>query len=57
MEKLRNLIKEVLSNPSKKENCGCGGNCCKAPTITEGQSSKLISENLAYDRDWETDKA
>jgi len=48
MEKLRKLIKEALTNPPKKENCGCGGSCCKAPTLTEGKSSKLISENLAY---------
>jgi len=50
MERLRSLIKEVLSTPSKKKdcNCGCGGCDKKAPIITEGRIKKAISEGLTY---------
>ena len=50
MERLRSLIKEVLSTPPKKKdcNCGCGGCDKKAPIITEGRIKKAISEGLTY---------
>lgn len=50
MTRLRLLIKEVLSTPPKKKDCGCGCNDCdgKAPIITEGRIKKAISEGLTY---------
>ena len=49
MTRLRSLIKEVLSQPKKKD-CGCGCNDCggKAPILTEGKVKHLISEGLQY---------
>ena len=49
MTRLRSLIKEVLSQPKKKD-CGCGCNDCggKAPILTEGKFKSLISEGLQY---------
>ena len=49
MEHLRSLIKEVLSQPKKKD-CNCGCNDCegKAPILTEGKVKHLISEGLQY---------
>ena len=49
MTRLRSLIKEVLSQPKKKD-CGCGCNTCgdKAPILTEGKFKSLISEGLQY---------
>ena len=49
MTRLRSLIKEVLSQPKKKD-CNCGCNKCggKAPIITEGKVKHLISEGLQY---------
>ena len=49
MTRLRTLIKEVLSQPKKKD-CGCGCNDCggKAPILTEGKVKHLISEGLQY---------
>jgi len=49
MTRLRSLIKEVLSQPKKKD-CGCGCNDCggKAPILTEGRIKKAISEGLTY---------
>ncbi len=49
MERLRSLIKEVLTVQPKKDcNCGCGGCNKKAPIITEGRIKKAISEGLTY---------
>jgi hypothetical protein len=49
MERLRSLIKEVLTVQPKKDcNCGCGGCSKKAPIITEGRIKKAISEGLTY---------
>ena len=50
MTRLRSLIKEVLSTPPKKKDCGCGCNDCdgKSPIITEGRIKKAISEGLTY---------
>jgi hypothetical protein len=49
MTRLRSLIKEVLSQPKKKD-CGCGCNDCggKAPILTEGKFKPLISEGLQH---------
>ena len=49
MTRLRSLIKEVLSQPKKKD-CNCGCNTCgdKAPILTEGKFKSLISEGLQY---------
>ena len=49
MTRLRSLIKEVLSQPKKKD-CNCGCNDCggKAPILTEGKVKHLISEGLQY---------
>ena len=52
MTRLQTLIKEVLSQPKKKD-CGCGCNTCgdKAPILTEGKFKSLISEGLQYHMD------
>jgi len=52
MTRLQTLIKEVLSQPKKKD-CGCGCNDCggKAPILTEGKVKHLISEGLQYHMD------
>ena len=52
MTRLQSLIKEVLSQPKKKD-CGCGCNDCegKAPILTEGKIKHLISEGLQYHMD------
>ena len=52
MTRLKSLIKEVLSQPKKKD-CGCGCNDCggKAPILTEGKVKHLISEGLQYHMD------
>ena len=52
MTRLQTLIKEVLSQPKKKD-CGCGCNDCggKAPILTEGKIKHLISEGLQYHMD------
>ena len=52
MTRLRSLIKEVLSQPKKKD-CNCGCNDCggKAPVLTEGKVKHLISEGLQYHMD------
>jgi len=49
MTRLQSLIKEVLSQPKKKD-CNCGCNDCggKAPILTEGKVKHLISEGLQY---------
>ena len=49
MTRLRSLIKEVLSQPKKKD-CGCGCNDCggNAPILTEGKVKHLISEGLKH---------
>ena len=52
MTRLRSLIKEVLSQPKKKD-CNCGCNDCggKAPILTESKVKHLISEGLQYHMD------
>ena len=51
MTRLQSLIKEVLSQPKKKD-CNCGCNDCggKAPILTEGKIKHLISE--VYNTTW-----
>ena len=52
MTRLRSLIKEVLSQPKKKDcNCGCNDCGSKAPILTEGKVKHLISEGLQYHMD------
>jgi hypothetical protein len=58
MERLRNLIKEILSTPPKeKEGCDCGcGGCSGTPskgiTLNESLAPKqILSENLRYHLD------
>ena len=49
MTRLQTLIKEVLSQPKKKDcNCGCNDWGGKAPILTEGKVKHLISEGLQY---------
>jgi len=52
MARLRSLIKEVLSQPKKKD-CNCGCNTCgnKSPVLTEGKTKINISEGLTYHMD------
>ena len=52
MTRLRSLIKEVLSQPKKKD-CNCGCNTCgnKSPVLTEGKTKINISEGLTYHMD------
>ena len=54
MERLRKLIKEVLSTPPKKDECNCGCHTCEnvgnpGVLINESLNKKVIlSENLQY---------
>ena len=54
MERLTNLIKEVLSTPPKKKDCNCGCGGCSKPTpkgiaLNESIAPKqILSENLRY---------
>jgi len=54
MERLRKLIKEVLSTPPKKDSCNCGCHTCEnignpGVLINESLNKKVIlSENLQY---------
>jgi hypothetical protein len=50
MNKIQQLIREVLNNYLKEDKCGCGCNDCnKAPILTENLKGKLlISEGLKY---------
>jgi len=54
MERLRSLIKEVLSTPPKKKDCNCGCNTCEnvgnpGVLINESVAPKeILSENLQY---------
>ena len=54
MERLRKLIKEVLSTPPKKDSCNCGCHTCEnvgnpGVLINENLKSKpILSENLQY---------
>jgi hypothetical protein len=54
MERLRHLIKEVLSTPPKKDSCNCGCNTCEnvgneGVVLNESLVKKdILSENLRY---------
>lgn len=54
MERLRKLIKEVLSTPPKKDSCNCGCHSCEnvgnpGVVLNEGLVKKdILSENLRY---------
>jgi hypothetical protein len=54
MERLKNLIKEVLSTPPKKDSCNCGCHSCENvgnPGVVLNESlvtKDILSENLRY---------
>jgi hypothetical protein len=54
MERLRKLIKEVLSTPPKKDSCNCGCHTCENvgnPGVVLNESlvkKDILSENLQY---------
>ena len=54
MERLRNIIKEVLSTPPKKDSCNCGCHDCDNvgnPGVVLNESlvkKDILSENLRY---------
>ena len=54
MERLRKLIKEVLSTPPKKDSCNCGCHTCENvgnPGVVLNESlvkKDILSENLRY---------
>ena len=54
MERIKNLIKEILSTPPKKESCNCGCHSCenvgnKGPVLNENLSARiLMTENMQY---------
>ena len=48
LNKLYQLINEVLNKPKKDDcDCGCGG-CNNAPILTESKAKNLLSEGLQY---------
>ena len=54
MDKIKRLIKEVLSTPPKKESCNCGCHSCenvgnKGPVLNENLGARiLMTENMKY---------
>jgi hypothetical protein len=54
MERIKQLIREVLSTPPKKESCNCGCHSCenvgnKGPVINESLNAKVVmTENMQY---------
>jgi len=54
MDKIKQLIREVLSTPPKKESCNCGCHSCenvgnKGPVINESLNAKIVmTENMQY---------
>jgi len=54
VERLKKLIKEVLSTPPKKDKCNCGCDSCEnignqGPILNENITAKIImSENMKY---------
>jgi predicted RNase H-like HicB family nuclease len=54
MERIRQLIREVLSTPPKKESCNCGCHSCenvgnKGPVLNESLNAKIVmTENMQY---------
>ena len=54
MERIKQLIREVLSTPPKKESCNCGCHSCenvgnKRPVLNESLNAKIVmTENMKY---------
>jgi hypothetical protein len=54
MDKIKRLIREVLSTPPKKESCNCGCHSCenvgnKGPVLNENLSARIVmTENMKY---------
>jgi hypothetical protein len=54
MDKIKRLIKEVLSTPPKKESCNCGCHSCenvgnKGPVLNENLGARIVmTENMKY---------
>ena len=54
MDKIKRLIKEILSTPPKKESCNCGCHSCEnvgnpGPVLNESLNAKIImTENMKY---------
>jgi hypothetical protein len=54
MERIKQLIREVLSTPPKKESCNCGCHSCKnvgnkGPVLNESLNAKIVmTENMKY---------
>ena len=54
MDKVKRLIKEILSTPPKKEKCNCGCHSCEnvgnpGPVLNESLNTKIImTENMTY---------
>jgi len=54
MDKIKHLIKEILSTPSKKDSCNCGCHSCEnvgnpGPVLNESLNAKIImTENMKY---------
>jgi len=54
MERVKQLIREILSTPPKKELCNCGCHSCenvgnKGPVLNESLNAKIVmTENMQY---------
>jgi hypothetical protein len=54
MERVKQLIREILSTPPKKESCNCGCHSCenvgnKGPVLNESLNAKIVmTENMQY---------
>lgn len=54
MERIKSLIKEILSTPPKKDSCNCGCHSCenvgnKGPVINENLNARIVmSEDMKY---------
>jgi hypothetical protein len=54
MDKIKRLIREVLSTPPKKESCNCGCHSCenvgnKGPVLNENLGARIVmTENMKY---------
>jgi hypothetical protein len=54
MERIKQLIREVLSTPIKKKSCNCGCHSCenvgnKGPVLNESLNAKIVmTENMKY---------
>ena len=54
MDKIKHLIREVLSTPPKKESCNCGCHSCenvgnKGPVLNESLDARVVmTENMKY---------